>query len=260
MTLTFGSGAFFGTLINHERLKQPVLQGEANSSDDFELPFSGWWSILPMEPAPASRTPFSEVKDRVIAKHKEWTPLIPAMIENSIRDENKTGTFVLPRWITPSLPKWTSNSGRVLLIGDAAHCMSADSAQGVSCAVEDAMTIALLFKALSSTSSSAQATNDGNNMLDQDKLKQLCDLYVKIRKPRCDYIIDQAKKRGNLKRELSWWEETIRNLILMATCNFLPHSAYDGLFSWDVETEVNKALKGEVPAAKGEGSVSVPGN
>jgi hypothetical protein len=137
--------------------------------------------------------------------------------------------------------------------------MSADSAQGVSCAVEDAMTLGLLFKALLSSSFASAGTNEGNGTSYEHALKHLCDLYGKIRKPRCDYIVEQAKRRGNMKRELSWWEETIRNSVLYATCKLLPHSTYDGLFSWDVETEVEKALKGEIPAAKGEGPVGVLG-
>jgi len=207
-----------------------------------------------MDPAPTSRTPFSEVKSKVLAKHKGWTPLIPAMIESSGLGESKKGTFVLPRWITPSLPKWTSDSGRVLLVGDAAHCMPPDSGQGVSCAVEDAMTLGLLCEAIFSASSTSDDKKRSNTS-DQDKLKQLCDFYTKVRKPRCEYIVTEARKRGNMKRELKWWEEALRNVFIFGMCKIMPESANDGFFSWDVETEVKRALKGEIPAVKGKGRV-----
>lgn len=125
MTMTFGSGAFSGTVFDKKAFDGVPFQNESHAAQDVDrdLPFCGWWSTFPMEPAPTSRTPFSEVKAQALAKHKDWTPLIPAMIESSGLDGNTDGTFVLPRWITPSLPKWTSDSGRVVLAGDAAHCM-----------------------------------------------------------------------------------------------------------------------------------------
>jgi hypothetical protein len=258
MTMTFGSGAFFGTVIDRKRLEQPPSTDKAKVPDEFGIPFAGWWSTFPMDPAPTSRTPFSEVKDKVLAKHKDWTPLIPAMIESSGFEENGKNTFVLPRWITPSLPKWTSDSSRIVLMGDAAHCMPPDSGQGVSCAVEDAMTLGLLCEALLFAPSTHNASKVGST-LNQPKLKQVCDLYVKIRKPRCDYIVAEAKKRGNMKRELTWWDEAVRNLVIRGMCKIMPDSANDAFFSWDVETEVSKALKGEVPAVKGKGKVRSDG-
>lgn len=45
-------------------------------------------------------------------------------------------------FVLPELTKWTSASGRVVLIGDAAHGMSPASAQGGAMAFEDAETLA----------------------------------------------------------------------------------------------------------------------
>lgn len=250
MTMTFGSSAFFGTIIDMKRLEESPSKDENSGGEDLDrdLPFAGWWSTFPMDPPPTSKTPFSEVKEKVLAKHKGWTPLIPALIEQSGLGGNTEGTLVLPRWITPSLPKWTSDSGRILLAGDAAHCMPPDSGQGVSCAVEDAMTLGLLCEALFSDKTTS-------NTPDQDKLKRLCDLYTKIRKPRCEYIVTEARKRGDMKRELGWLEETIRNVVIYGMCKIMPESAMDGFYSYDVETEVKKALNGETPAVKGKGKV-----
>jgi hypothetical protein len=251
MTMTFGSGAFFGTVLDISRIEQsPPRDGNTENRDlDRDIPFAGWWSTFPMDPPPTSRTPFSELKEKVLAKHKGWTPLIPALIEHSGLDGNTEGTLVLPRWITPSLPKWTSDSGRILLAGDAAHCMPPDSGQGVSCAAEDAMTVGLLFEALFSDKTGKEPT-------DQDRLKRLCDLYTKIRKPRCEHIVAEARKRGDMKRELGWLEEAIRNVVIFVVCKIMPESAMDAFYSWNVETEVKKALNGETPAVKGKGRVA----
>lgn len=250
MTMTFGSSAFFGTVIDMKRLEESPSKGESPESKDLDrdLPFAGWWSTFPMDPPPTSKTPFSELKEKVLTKHQGWTPLIPALIEHSGLGGETEGTLVLPRWITPSLPKWTSDSGRILLAGDAAHCMPPDSGQGVSCAVEDAMTLGLLCEALFSAKDAKEAT-------DQDKLKRLCDLYTKIRKPRCEYIVAEARKRGDMKRELGWLEEMIRNVVIYGMCKIMPESAMDGFYSYDVETEAKKALNGETPAVKGKGKV-----
>jgi hypothetical protein len=251
MTMTFGSGAFFGTVIDMKRLEEPSSKDGASGSTDLDrdVPFAGWWSTFPMDPPPTSRTPFSEVKEKVLAKHKGWTPLIPSLIEHSGLGGATEGTLVLPRWITPSLPKWTSDSGRILLAGDAAHCMPPDSGQGVSCAVEDAMTLGLLLEAIFSDKAVTGTS-------DKDKLKRLCDLYTKIRKPRCEYIVAEARKRGDMKRELGWLEETVRNVMIYGMCKIMPESAMDGFYSYDVETEVKKALNGETPAVKGKGKVT----
>jgi FAD binding domain len=249
MTMTFGPGAFFGTTWDSARFEKPPSKDENPASKDLNrnLPFAGWWSTFPMEPAPTSKTSFAEVKDKVLAKHKGWTPLIVALIENSGLDGTEK-TFVLPRWITPPLPKWTSDSGRIVLAGDAAHCMPPDSGQGVSCAVEDAMTIALLSEALF-TGKDAKTTTD------EDKLKKLCDLYTKLRKPRCEYIVAEARKRGDMKREMSVVEQTIRNVVMWAMCKVMPESTMDAFYSYDVAAEVKKALRGETPSAKGKGRV-----
>ncbi|KAE9366456.1 FAD/NAD(P)-binding domain-containing protein [Stipitochalara longipes BDJ] len=250
MTMTFGPSAFFGTVLDVSRLeKAPSKDSNPENQDlDRDLPFAGWWSTFPMDPPPTSKTPFAEVKEKVLAKHKGWTPLITALIENSGVGGTGEVTHVLPRWITPTLPKWTSGSGRIILIGDAAHCMPPDSGQGVSCAVEDAMTIALLCKDLFTEKSGLETT-------DSDKLKRVCDLYTKLRKPRCEFIVAEAKKRGDMKRELGVVEQTIRNVVMWAMCKVMPESTMDAFYSYDVATEVKKALNGETPAVKGKGKV-----
>ncbi|KAF5568180.1 kynurenine 3-monooxygenase [Fusarium phyllophilum] len=47
-----------------------------------------------------------------------------------------------PFYAMPKLPSWSSSSGNVIIIGDAAHAMPASSGQGVNQALEDAFSLA----------------------------------------------------------------------------------------------------------------------
>ncbi|KAF5722643.1 kynurenine 3-monooxygenase [Fusarium mundagurra] len=47
-----------------------------------------------------------------------------------------------PFYAMPKLPSWSSSSGNVIMIGDAAHAMPASSGQGVNQALEDAFSLA----------------------------------------------------------------------------------------------------------------------
>ncbi|KXH60485.1 hypothetical protein CSAL01_10140 [Colletotrichum salicis] len=50
-----------------------------------------------------------------------------------------------PFYTMPRLPSWSSSSGNVIIIGDAAHAMPASSGQGVNQALEDAYSLARLI-------------------------------------------------------------------------------------------------------------------
>ncbi|KAF5977582.1 salicylate hydroxylase [Fusarium bulbicola] len=47
-----------------------------------------------------------------------------------------------PFYVMPELPSWSSSSGNVVMIGDAAHAMPPSSGQGVNQALEDAFSLA----------------------------------------------------------------------------------------------------------------------
>jgi 2-polyprenyl-6-methoxyphenol hydroxylase-like FAD-dependent oxidoreductase len=101
------------------------------------------------------------------------------------------------------MPHWTSlnGSGRIILLGDAAHAMPPDSGQGVSCAAEDAVAIGLLLKHHGVTRS-----------LDvRETLKRTAAAYEAIRMKRVWHILDIAKRSGETKKKKKWWQERIRD-------------------------------------------------
>lgn len=59
--------------------------------------------------------------------------------------EHSQGLLSWPFYTMPRLTSWASPSGRVVMIGDAAHAMPASSGQGVNQALEDALSLALVL-------------------------------------------------------------------------------------------------------------------
>lgn len=81
----------------------------------------------------------------------------------------------------PTLKTWSTKSGKVVLLGDAAHAMSPHLAQGSAMAIEDA---AVLGECLQRATSS------------QSGLTHALQWYEKIRKPRVERIADLARQNG----------------------------------------------------------------
>ena len=69
-----------------------------------------------------------------------------------------------------NLPSWSSTSGKIVFIGDAAHAMTPNAGQGSAMGVEDAAVIAELL---------ADASPG-------DDLRERIKLYEKLRRPRCE--------------------------------------------------------------------------
>ncbi|KAL7946009.1 FAD/NAD(P)-binding domain-containing protein [Trichoderma barbatum] len=59
----------------------------------------------------------------------------------------------------PDLPRWSSKAGRIVLLGDAAHAMHPNAAQGYSTIIEDIGVLQFLVSALSGSSSVPEIVN-----------------------------------------------------------------------------------------------------
>jgi salicylate hydroxylase len=82
----------------------------------------------------------------------------------------------------PPLPKWVSESGRVVLIGDAAHAMVPYLAQGAATSIEDGA-------ALAECLDRAQHIKD---------IPTLLRAFEAIRKPRCEIIQSGSRANGTI--------------------------------------------------------------
>ncbi len=114
--------------------------------------------------------------DEMKANYSHFDPTIKRVLENV------TGCLKWKLADLPPLPKWVSDSGRVVLIGDAAHATVPYLAQGAATAIEDGA-------ALAECLDRAQSAND---------IPTLLRAFQTIRKPRCEAIQKGARANGDI--------------------------------------------------------------
>jgi len=158
--------------------------------------------------------------------------------------------------------------GRIVLMGDAAHILPADAAQGASCAVEDAVAYAILLKhytalenqsplVFSEKSSSLSSPTDIPT-----PFALAAKAYEEVRKPRIKGIFDMMGQGvGDKRMEMGWIAEKLRDLairwlgtlfsltflrftdVTRFLANKVPESMNDYLFAYDAEVAVADYLK-----------------
>lgn len=75
--------------------------------------------------------------------YDQWHSTARAILDQL--SKHSQGLLSWPFYAMPRLNSWASPSGRVVMIGDAAHTMPASSGQGVNQALEDALSLALVL-------------------------------------------------------------------------------------------------------------------
>lgn len=101
----------------------------------------------------------------------------------------------------PVLSNWVSPSGKIVLIGDAAHAMLPYLAQGAAQAVEDGATLGVLLSQLQSI----------------DEIPSLLHLYEKIRRPRAEIIQKGALENGDIWHMPDGDDQVARDLAMKMT-------------------------------------------
>jgi salicylate hydroxylase len=137
----------------------------------------------------------------------------------------------------PPLPRWVSESGRVVLIGDAAHAMLPYLAQGAAMAIEDGA-------ALGECLDRARSARD---------LRRVMHAFEAIRKPRCERIQASARGLGYLWHLPDGAQQEERDKAMKAVAvegdshdlnpnKFADEEFQAWMFGYDVFTATNKML------------------
>ena len=271
--MTFGNKGFFGyTLcsprsVPNEHIKHgPILQWWAT----YETPEPSFSSARAKTIADSEK-----VKQELLKLHGSWKSprdeddsdvngVFKSIIELGCVSEevvdtltyHHTPVLLLPRYVVPRYLEsyvTSTGTGRIILLGDAAHAMPPDAGQGVSCAAEDALVYSLLLtKLLSRESKSATEISDS-------VLRDSAIAYNDIRKPRVSKILDVAKRRGDSKKEMGMIIKWTRDLLIRVLCKsidshfqfagvknalsgLLPESMNDYLFAYNSEKAVEDYL------------------
>ena len=108
----------------------------------------------------------------------DWNPLCSSLLSIASPEVQNW-----PVYQVKSLSKWASDSGKFVLMGDAAHAMAFYLSMGVSMAVEDA-------EALAECLSLRETSNCS--------LKRAVNVFEKVRKPRAEGVREASLHAGNM--------------------------------------------------------------
>ena len=118
-----------------------------------------------------------------------WASPVPELLAGAKDGFIKFGLF--DRKELPA-DRWLSESGRIVLIGDAAHPTSPHLGQGANQALEDCY---FLFSLLPDFTSLDRESDN----LDTDKLREVFTAFAEKRQPRTSILVKGARKLGELR-------------------------------------------------------------
>ena len=129
-------------------------------------------------------------------RHGQWgDPVVQHIIQAA------TIQSMYPTWTAPPLPTWERDG--VVLVGDAAHALPSTSGQGSSQALEDCEAFALLLAhQLGSFEGKKQEP-----VAQREAINRAAKLYVTLRRPHVQEILEAARRMQNSKREMGIIQE-----------------------------------------------------
>ncbi|EHK15690.1 uncharacterized protein TRIVIDRAFT_126766, partial [Trichoderma virens Gv29-8] len=122
---------------------------------------------------------------------KDFEPRVQRILDLST---SKIANY--PVYAVPPLPSWAHESGRFILIGDAAHAMAFFMSMGVSIAVEDAAALATALD-LACPSGTNSNHSDKQRAAAEPSLKHALHVFESVRKPRVEAVQEASLHAGD---------------------------------------------------------------
>lgn len=220
VTLTFGPDGAFGIA---------YYPGSTPSSEPSHESQIIWWSTYEVTPAPTRDLLLADLRAQLLERHGSWkspydspeSDVFSSIISLACGSENEKteravdkNILILPQYVPQRLPRWSSETGKVILLGDAAHPVPPESGQGVSCATEDGLALALLLKHYLIQ----QLASKGSGKLDTaEVLNRTKTAYEDIRMKRIARILCIYTPFNNAKAR-TWFQERVRDWVLWMMC------------------------------------------
>jgi 2-polyprenyl-6-methoxyphenol hydroxylase-like FAD-dependent oxidoreductase len=155
---------------------------------------SGWDSLLKDKQA---------LIDMIQRDTKAWTPQLQA-IQAQISTPDAHFLNVWPFYTVPRVDRWHSATGRVVIIGDAAHAIPPSAGQGANQAFEDSYSFAMILANLNSKISLSDALTawEAYRMERMDEVLRLTNRLMCLRMTE----EERASVPEDLRWELDWRE------------------------------------------------------
>jgi 2-polyprenyl-6-methoxyphenol hydroxylase-like FAD-dependent oxidoreductase len=178
-----------------------------------------WWTNLPRS-APLSREELAQtstdtLKRELLERFRDYFAPVPRLVEasESIMQVNVFDIQSLPTW----------SSGRVLVLGDAAHAVSPNAGQGAALALEDAMLLARLLR-------------------DSVDYRGAFAAFEAERSPRVERIVAEGRRRGADKQLVAPLQAKVREIMLRLMLNAFGKHADDWVWRYAIDWQDAEAL------------------
>ncbi|RVX73095.1 hypothetical protein B0A52_02221 [Exophiala mesophila] len=148
----------------------------------------------------------------------------PQLVHEATQNVEESTLSLWPFFKVPELQSWTSQSGRVLVIGDAAHAMPPTGGQGAAMAFEDAITLADVLGQINTKESS--------------HLKSLLGNWQATRQSRVKKVLAFTSKSGDLRKSKpSTLQQILKEWAMWA---YFLYIGKDAGLSWIFEYDTTK--------------------
>ncbi|KAF2236584.1 putative salicylate hydroxylase [Viridothelium virens] len=153
-----------------------------------EQDHAGWKALIARK---------DEVEGLLRRDEKAW----PEMVQSALRNLKKEKLNVWAYYVIPKLARWTSEMGRVVIVGDSSHAIPPTAGQGATQAFEDGASLATLVAKLPEEANWSEALQWWQGMR-QKRVDQVLDLTSRLNNARAP-----KEERDKLPMDNLWQSE-----------------------------------------------------